>query len=581
MPGPIDIAYVEILPDLKNFEKKIVKDIEQALKAADRKADKSAESIGKSISDSVKQGVKASQGSLAELSNRIRRAGGKVDVKIDIDDGELKRLSLRISDIGDTVTSSLKSIGKGTGSSLGKSLGMVLGPALGALAFQAFTLVSAVGPAVVALGASLPAAAAIGAAGIGTLQLAFLGLDEAIKNFDDNKKFQEALKNLSPAAAKFAVELRNLVPSFKAIRNAAQEGFFGTIGGQLTSFVNTLRGPLVNGFNLLGKAIGEVTIRLGNVFKSQQGLETLNAVFAFTKRVIDDAGPSLAQFAQGLLALAREALPFVRELFTLFTGFLGKIGVDLSEAAESGKLKEFFDEAIFTLTQLGTLALNVAGIIKSLFSSGKDSGNDFLTTLIVLTGQMNALLSQKGAVEGLGIAFRALGLLLLIPLNNLIIINNVARSIGESIRDAGRAISEFVRKSRELFEGRNQKGGGLFGRLGIPGLQTGGVVTGPTVIGAGEAGNELVLPLTGQHGRRAIRSLSDGLQSESASLSADMSPNGVRRWSSGPQVVQVNLTVDSGGSKMDELLVQLLRKAIRIQGGNVQQVLGQTVGGVA
>jgi hypothetical protein len=35
------------------------------------------------------------------------------------------------------------------------------------------------------------------------------------------------------------------------------------------------------------------------------------------------------------------------------------------------------------------------------------------------------------------------------------------------------------------------------------------------------------------------------------------------------------LEIRSGGSAMDDLLVQILQKAIRSQGGNVQEVLGQ------
>ena len=56
---------------------------------------------------------------------------------------------------------------------------------------------------------------------------------------------------------------------------------------------------------------------------------------------------------------------------------------------------------------------------------------------------------------------------------------------------------------------------------------------------------------------------------------------GVRRWDNRSQTIEVNITIDSGGTKMDELLVQLLRKAVRVQGGNVQKVLGQGAVGVS
>lgn len=77
----------------------------------------------------------------------------------------------------------------------------------------------------------------------------------------------------------------------------------------------------------------------------------------------------------------------------------------------------------------------------------------------------------------------------------------------------------------------------------IPRLAAGGIVTGPTVALLGEGGSdEAVIPLDGRHG------LGGG----------------------GP----MTLVIDSGGSNLDRLLVDVLRRAVQNQGGNVQMVLG-------
>lgn len=73
----------------------------------------------------------------------------------------------------------------------------------------------------------------------------------------------------------------------------------------------------------------------------------------------------------------------------------------------------------------------------------------------------------------------------------------------------------------------------------IPKLAKGGIVTEPTLALIGEAGPEKVTPLDGKH---------DG----------------------GPTTIEIK----SGGSRLDDLLVELLRKSIKAQGGNVQVVLG-------
>lgn len=77
----------------------------------------------------------------------------------------------------------------------------------------------------------------------------------------------------------------------------------------------------------------------------------------------------------------------------------------------------------------------------------------------------------------------------------------------------------------------------------IPALADGGVVTGPTLALVGEGrGPEAVIPL-----------------------------DRMEQFGGGTTTI----VLDSGGSRLDELLLEILQKAISIQGGNVQAVLGR------
>ena len=73
----------------------------------------------------------------------------------------------------------------------------------------------------------------------------------------------------------------------------------------------------------------------------------------------------------------------------------------------------------------------------------------------------------------------------------------------------------------------------------IPKLAKGGIVTKPTIAQVGEAGPEAVIPLSKRNAMRSV------------------------------------LEIRSGGSRLDDLLVDILRKAIANQGGDVQVVLGR------
>ncbi len=77
----------------------------------------------------------------------------------------------------------------------------------------------------------------------------------------------------------------------------------------------------------------------------------------------------------------------------------------------------------------------------------------------------------------------------------------------------------------------------------IPALADGGIVTGPTIALVGEGkGHEAIIPL-----------------------------DRMNEFGGGDTTIRL----ESGGSRLDDLLLELLRKAISVQGGNVQVVLGR------
>ena len=78
--------------------------------------------------------------------------------------------------------------------------------------------------------------------------------------------------------------------------------------------------------------------------------------------------------------------------------------------------------------------------------------------------------------------------------------------------------------------------------------QHGGIVRRPTMALIGEAGPEAVVPLDRAPGNSPL-------------------PGGM---GGGPVV----LRIESGGSRLDDLLVEILKKAVRVRGGDVQVALG-------
>ena len=78
----------------------------------------------------------------------------------------------------------------------------------------------------------------------------------------------------------------------------------------------------------------------------------------------------------------------------------------------------------------------------------------------------------------------------------------------------------------------------------------------------------------------AMNQMTSGLESSTPSLSG-MAPDsgaqrpGLRVWPGQRRDELGTLVIESGGTKLEELLLEVLSRAIRVRGGNVQRVLGQ------
>lgn len=456
--GPIDVAYIEILPDLKKFDSTAERDVSKALKGATRAADQAASDIENSFDDAAKavsgsmksaaqdlsamvnNAAKSSQkyfeetkAAAADLISDVERRAAAADptVTVDVDlDTKLLERGLK-RDVNGKIRKSrgqFASAGELAGLDLGEGiaegatkglagLGSTLSSAVGAAGPYVQTAAVALGviaasalaPAVAALGLAIPAAAAVGGAAIGTLILGFQGLGDAITNAGDPEKFAESLQKLSPAAQQFAIEIKNLLPAFASIRAAAQEGIFKGFEGELTRVVTVLQGPLSAGFNKVGQSIQEFVKQMASVATSSTGVDTINGLFATTARIISESGPSLQIFLGGIGVLVQKALPFVEKLSGIFAKFLADIGTGLSKASANGTLDEIFSKGLDVLAKVWEIGGKVWDIFKGLFITASSASGPILDALLGFVTVFADFLKDKDNLQAIVVILQGIG----------------------------------------------------------------------------------------------------------------------------------------------------------------------------
>lgn len=516
MPGKhIDTVYVDVLPDVSNFAAKTERDLNKALSGAEKAADNAAKEMEGSFEESFakidKDAEKALRSIDAELASFISRQEKHFEdldkaVEKSFSDIEKKAKS-EIPAIDVPLTVSKKSFegffqdvngrwrdakGKfvpigtrvgedivaGAGAEVAKNgAGAVSGGlknAFSELSGPLFALgialgtelVAAAGPAVAALGAALPGAIGVAGAGIGTLILGLHGLDDAFKDMGDAEKFNEDLKKLSPSTRAFAIEVKNLMPQLRAIQQAAAEGIFKGLQGELTAVVKALQGPLKTGLFSVGQSFNDLARGFTGFLMSADGIKTVNAIFATTHDVIEALAPALNPFLTGIGSLVQKAQPFITLLATKFAGALDSLGGKLSKMAADGTLDKLFDKGLETLGKFIHLAEGLTELLFKLFVAAQPGGESFLDTLIKITDQFNELLSSKEGMAALTEIFSALEFILTLNFKALTLAKDAGVAfhkalvkVKEVVTDVGHAIKDAWSKAGDWIDGAKTKVG--------------------------------------------------------------------------------------------------------------------------
>lgn len=299
------------------------------------------------------------------------------------------------------------------------------------------------GPAIIALGIGigelagvaasaaqsiwlLPAAVGAAAVGFGTLKLATLGFGDALKDINDPKKFAEDLQSLSPNAQQAALSIKSLMPAFTNLKNATQDSLFAGAGEEINRLVNqylpavqTMTTGVASAFNSMFKGVADQLMTP----QTQQALQEFmtNVVSAFR-----ELAPAAAPFTKAMADIMAVGSGFLPGMARSITEAANSFSEFISQARESGQLKQWLTEGLDTLKDLGSMAWDLGRAFMSLAPTAREFlprmvsvMEGFAYAMPIAAGGFNALNQSmrtmdpliKGvglAVDGIGTAFKAI-----------------------------------------------------------------------------------------------------------------------------------------------------------------------------
>ncbi|MGW8357406.1 phage tail protein [Streptomyces wedmorensis] len=342
-------------------------------------------------------------GSLAELTADLRnltedaeRTAEIIRIEAELDEERVERLRNRFNKlIGDLRTGAAQ----GT-----KQLGR-LGGGLVAAGTAGAGLANTLA-AVAAAAQQIAPAAAVGTSALltmklatGTLKLALVGVEDAIKGvFDESltaDEFHESIKGLAPEARLFVDQLHTMRRELRAVQQEVQNRVFRDLDGVLVTLARKTGPQVTRALNTtadsLNKMAKNTAVAAGQL--ADQGVLGQALKGATTSLQTLEQVPARAARSFGFLAAA--SAPALNRIAIAVDDVSLKISQKLQRAFESGALEDAIDEAVATLAQGGRALGNIFSGIGNIFSGLTQGGRGLFDILEDLSEAFDKLTASK------------------------------------------------------------------------------------------------------------------------------------------------------------------------------------------
>lgn len=594
MAGKVGEAFVEIVADYKQFVTKAQKELNVLLArlAANADFDPMTEASGDAGEDGAQEYTDRFEREINRSTNRNRRrrTGERIGREYSraINDGidrdrerrgniftrmlggdsfgrERSRLGGIIGGIGGLFSglfSGLGSVGHVVGTAVG-----AIGSLVGSLAGMAAIILIVVPAVYVLTGALislsgilllLPAAITAIVAVFGVLMIAFQGFGDAVGALasGDMDKFNEALEKLSPSARAVARDLQALWPSLKRVKDAVQEAFFKPLVDDLDRFGSKVLPAVTPGLQRIAGNLGELASTFLEKLSSPRGVKFFEQVLDSVGRIIDRMGPGLMDLIESLGNMLIASLPFAEDLFGAIADGLTSFADFIDTKVEDGSFQQFLEDALETGGEFVGVLKELLGLFGALFEDTDEGGKRFLKDIREALAALTFFFESEDGKAALQLMIdlaKLFGMALIGTAQNVGTVYRAVKRLWQIAKDAWNALGRLLdRAERAASPGI---AAGLRWLHDLPFFADGGVVTAPTLGVMGEAGPEVVVPLTNP--RRARELMAEtGL----VDLAAGMGGGG-----------DTTVIVYLGTQQITDILDTRVEKGLRRQGRRLAQ----------
>lgn len=260
-----------------------------------------------------------------------------------------------------------------------------------------------------ALAAFLPTAVFSLISVMTALKIATSGVSDAVSAAmsGDIDKLNAAIKDLSPSAQDFVMDIEDMSGAFKNLKKTVQEYFFKPFAIFTKGTIQDTIVPITLGLRGIAEEAGYAVAEFMLFLRSIPGKNFLRLFFESGRVMLEAFTNSLKPLLTGLSYVMAVVEPFWNQLGGLIEDNLTTFGEWMQKVSQSGELKVWIETAIAVLRQLWQIGKEVFGIIRGVIDA-VGSGQGF-SPLLVLLSEINAWVNSPAGQGALQAVFGALG----------------------------------------------------------------------------------------------------------------------------------------------------------------------------
>lgn len=216
----------------------------------------------------------------------------------------------------------------------------------------------------------LPAALTAAGAGFGIMQMATMGVSDALTammDLNNPDKFAESLRLLSPAAQQFALSIQQLVPTFMELKNVVQDTFFAGMPQLVNDLTRTYRDSFGGMAIGVAGAFNGIFMKIGDVLQDPRAQQSVGVMFDGIVKTFQALIPLVGSLTQVFVQLSSTGAQVLPTVIDDISNIMAKFSDFISEAAASGDLATWMTEGWEALKAFGSVVVYAGKMLYEVF----------------------------------------------------------------------------------------------------------------------------------------------------------------------------------------------------------------------